>query len=89
MVVDETKASFVSERAAWATLHAAGYVVIYENPSLRMEERLELRVAAGDYFFDLTDLDLPLGDAEAVGQILALAESLRIPVETNNPWKVV
>ncbi len=88
MVVDEKKASFVSKKMAWATLHTAGFVVIYQNPSLGMEERLELKAAAGDHFFDLADLNLPLGDAEAVGQVVALADTLRIPAGARNPWKV-
>jgi hypothetical protein len=88
MVVDGKKASFISARTAWATLHAAGFVVIYENPSLGTEERLELRTAAGDHYFDLAQLNLAAGDPEAVQQVLYLAESLRIPGGSRNPWKV-
>jgi bifunctional enzyme CysN/CysC/sulfate adenylyltransferase subunit 1 len=74
----EKKASFISTKTAWATLHAAGFVVLYQNPSPGIDERADLRAAAGDHFFDLAELDL-LGATEAVGQVLALAETLRIP----------
>jgi sulfate adenylyltransferase large subunit len=76
--VDE-HSSFSSAKTDWAALHDAGFVVIYRNPSLGAEERLDLRSAAGDHFFDLEELELPSGDAEAVERILALAEALRIP----------
>jgi sulfate adenylyltransferase large subunit len=80
--------SFSSARDAWAALHAAGYVVIYSNPSLSAEERLHLQSAASDHFFDLADLELPAGDAEAVERILALAEPLRIPPQSEQLGKV-
>jgi sulfate adenylyltransferase subunit 1 len=73
----------------WAALHAAGYVVIYHNPSLDPDERLQLKAAAGEHFFDLAELDLPVGDAEAVEYVLTLAASLRMPREPGNPWKVI
>jgi sulfate adenylyltransferase subunit 1 len=78
MAVEETS-SFSSVRNTWAALHAAGFVVIYHNPSPGAEERLALRSAAGDHFFDLEELELPASDAEAVERILALVEPLRIP----------
>jgi hypothetical protein len=81
MTVEENS-SFSSERNAWAALHAAGFVVIYHNPSLGAEERMDLRSAAGDYFFDLATVELPAGDAEAVERILALVEPLRIPPQS-------
>ena len=69
-------------------LHAAGFVVIYQNPSLGAEERLELKTVAGDRFFDLAELKLLAGDADALEHILALAETLRFPAEDENPGKV-
>jgi hypothetical protein len=74
----EKKASSISTKMVWATLHAAGFVVLYQNPSLGIDERADLRAAAGDHFFDIAELDL-LSATEAVGQVLALAETLRIP----------
>jgi len=74
--------SLFSTKAAWTALHAAGFVVLYHNPSLGTEERLELRAAAGNRFFDVAELKLPAGDAEAVEQILSLAASLRISPDT-------
>jgi sulfate adenylyltransferase subunit 1 len=71
--------SFSSARDAWTAFHSAGFVVIYHNPSLSAEERLDLQSAAGGHFFDLADLELPAGDTEAVERILALVEPLRIP----------
>ncbi len=72
-----------------AALHAAGFVVIYHNPSLDPDERSLLKAAAGEHFFDLAELDLPAGEAEAVEYVLTLAVSLRIPREPGNPWKAV
>src|SRR4029077_5205678 len=44
IVVDASKASFLSARDSWAILYATGFVVIYANPSLEPE----LRTMAGD-----------------------------------------
>jgi bifunctional enzyme CysN/CysC/sulfate adenylyltransferase subunit 1 len=85
----EKKASFISTKAAWVTLHAAGFVVLYQNPSPGIDERADLRAVAEAHFFDLADLDLLRGGAEAVGQVLALAETLRIPAAAKNPRKAV
>jgi hypothetical protein len=82
----EENSFFSSSRNTWAALHAAGFVVIYNNPSLGTEERLQLR-NVGDHFFDLSELELPAGDAEAVERMLALVQSLRIPIRATNPGK--
>ncbi|HWY06855.1 MAG TPA: sulfate adenylyltransferase subunit CysN [Candidatus Acidoferrales bacterium] len=79
VITIEENSSFSSTRNTWAALHAAGFVVIYHNASLGAEGRLDLLSAAGDHFFDLEDLELPVGDAEAVDRILAAVEPLRIP----------
>jgi hypothetical protein len=63
----------------WPALHAAGFVVMYHNPSLAPDESSHLKAAAGENFFDLAELELPVGDEEAVERLLSLAESLRIP----------
>jgi sulfate adenylyltransferase subunit 1 len=89
MTVDGKASSFLSARAACTALLAAGLVVIYDNPSPEVEERIELRAAAGDHFFDLAKLSLPSVDAEAIARVLAEAERLRIPVGAENEWKVV
>jgi sulfate adenylyltransferase subunit 1 len=88
MVVGAANASFLPTRAAWSTLHAAGFVVVYHNPSLGPEERLELKAAAGDRFFDLAELKLPAGDAETLEHILAFAKTLRFRAEDENPGEV-
>jgi len=85
----EKKASFISTKTAWATLHAAGFVVLYQNPSPGIDERGDLQAAAGDHFFDLAEVDLLRGDAAVVERVLALAETLRIPAATENPRKAV
>jgi len=77
IVVDENPAT-PSARNLWKTLHSAGFVVIYHNPSLGPEERMALQSAACDNFFDLSDPELPAGDAEAVEHILASVARLRI-----------
>ena len=80
---------FSSAKNAWAVLHAAGFVVIYRNPSLSAEERLDLQSAAGDHFFDLADMELPAASAEAVERILALVGPLRTPPQPGKLGKVL
>ena len=70
-------------------LLAAGFVVIYQNPAIAVEQRAELRAAASGHFFDLAKLELPEQDAQAVARVLVLAESLRIPENAGNDGKVV
>jgi sulfate adenylyltransferase subunit 1 len=82
----EENSSFSSTRNILTALHTAGFVVIYHNPSLPAEERLDLQSVAGDHFFDLEMLDLPSVDAEAVERILALVEPLRISPQPEN-WE--
>jgi sulfate adenylyltransferase subunit 1 (EFTu-like GTPase family) len=77
IVVDASKASFLSARDSLAILYATGFVVIYANPSVDREERLELEAVAGSRYFDLDTLTLATEDADAVRQVLLLAESLR------------
>jgi sulfate adenylyltransferase subunit 1 len=89
MVVGEESGSFVPARTAWFTLYSAGFVVLYQNPSLGPEERVELKTVAGDRFFDLAELKLPAVDAEALEHILALGKRLRFPAEAGNPGKGV
>jgi hypothetical protein len=69
-------------------LRAAGFVVIYQNSSLGAEERLELKAAAGDRFFDLAELKLVSGDADALERILAFARTVRIRAEDESAGKV-
>ena len=38
----EKQASFLSTKTIWATLHAAGFVVLYQNPSPGIDERSRL-----------------------------------------------
>jgi hypothetical protein len=89
MLIDQTEALFASARAAWAALHAAGFVVIYQHSQLELEQRSQLRAAAGEHFFDLAEMNLPAGDAEALEHVLSLAKSLRISGEDRNPGKVI
>jgi hypothetical protein len=63
-------------------------VVIYQNSSLGAEERLELKTAAGDRFFDLADLRLVSGDGDALERMLAFARTLRIRAEDETTGKV-
>jgi sulfate adenylyltransferase subunit 1 len=88
MVASEETGSLVSVKTAWSTLRAAGFVVIYPNSSLAPEERLELKAAAVDRFFDLAELKPVSGGADALEHILAFARTLRIRAEDENPGKV-
>jgi len=77
MLVEENPSDARTKNTC-AALYAAGYVLVYHNPSLGSDERSQLKAAAGEHFFDLAELDLPAGDAEAVQYVLTLAASLRI-----------
>jgi len=77
MLVEENPSDARTKNTC-AALCAAGYVLVYHNPSLGSDERSQLKAAAGEHFFDLAELDLPAGDAEAVQYVLTLAASLRI-----------
>jgi sulfate adenylyltransferase subunit 1 len=88
MVAGEETDSLASAKTAWSTLRAAGFLVIYQNSSLGAEERLELKTAAGDRCFDLAELKLVSGDADALERILAFARTLRIRAEDETPGKV-
>ena len=79
ILIGEAEPLRVSPRTAWAVLHTAGFVVVYQRLKLGEEEKLELKVAAGDRFFDLAELDASLSDPEAVARVRSFAESLRIP----------
>lgn len=89
MLIDKNEARSASARAAWAALHAAGFVVVYHNPKLGSEERAELRAAAGDRFFDLAEIKLLAGDAGTLEHVLSFTKSLRISGEDGNPGKVI
>jgi sulfate adenylyltransferase subunit 1 len=88
MAIDENEAPLTPARAAWATLYAAGFVVVYQNSQLGLEGRLQLRAHARDRFFDLSEMNLPAGDAEVLEHVLILAKSLRISDGDGNPGKV-
>ena len=82
IVVDARETSLLSARDSWALLYATGFVVIYANPSLDAEERVELETVAGNRYFDLDQLNLAAEDADATRQVLRLAESLRTTNES-------
>jgi len=88
MVAGEETSSLASAKTAWSAWRAAGFVVIYQNSSWGADERLELKTAAGDRFFDLADLQLLSGDADALERMLAFARTLRIRAEDETTGKV-
>jgi sulfate adenylyltransferase large subunit len=87
MVAGEETGPLASAKSAWSTLHATGFVVVYQTSSLEAEERLELKAAAGDRFFDLAELKLVSGGAEALEHALAFAKTLRIGAEDETPGR--
>ena len=89
IVVGGESDAAIPPQVAWSALYAAGFVVIYQNASLGPDERLEMKEAAGERFFDLAESELPLGDAEAVAYVLALTNTLRVSAGTGNHGKVV
>ena len=88
MVAGEETSSLASAKTAWSAWRTAGFVVIYQNSSWGADERLELKTAAGDRFFDLADLQLLSGDADALERMLAFARTLRIRAEDETTGKV-
>jgi sulfate adenylyltransferase subunit 1 len=87
IVVDANATSLLPAKNSWSVMYATGFVVIYANPSLEAEERVELKTLAGSRYFDLDTLDLATEDANAVQQVLLLAESLRIANEKQGARK--
>jgi hypothetical protein len=83
-VVGESE-SLSLRRGAWSALHAAGFVVLYQDSSIDSEERSELKAIAGDRFFDLRELALPTGKADVVAYVRDLAKTLRLRPEGENP----
>jgi sulfate adenylyltransferase large subunit len=81
IVVDASEGPLLAAKDSWSVLYAAGFMVIYATPSLRIEEQIKLNAVAGPRYFDLDALSLPADDADAAQQVLALAESLRIANE--------
>ena len=66
----------------------AGFVVIYNNSSLATEERAKLRSTANENLFELAEMNLPTGDAEAVERVVRLIERLRISPQQGQPERV-
>jgi bifunctional enzyme CysN/CysC/sulfate adenylyltransferase subunit 1 len=81
IVVDASEDPLLAARDFWSALYAAGFMVVYANPSLGLGERAELEAVAGSRYFDLDALNLPADDPDAAQQVLVLAESLRIANE--------
>jgi sulfate adenylyltransferase large subunit len=76
----------VEENAAISSaLHAAGFVVIYHNASLKDKELAELRNSADTHFFDLGELELPEGQEEALERVMLLLEALRVSQHAAHP----
>ncbi|HTV58848.1 MAG TPA: sulfate adenylyltransferase subunit CysN [Verrucomicrobiae bacterium] len=89
VVVDGERSLFDSSKTAGAALYAAGFVVICRNLALDSGDKLELKSVAGDRFFDLSELNMPAGDAEALNGVLDLAKSLRFPAGDKNSEEAV
>jgi hypothetical protein len=85
----EKSASSHAPKAAWNALYSAGFLVIYWNPTLGIEEKLDLKATAGDSLFDLAEMNLPDGDAKGVERARTLAESLRIAPGTGRAGSAV
>ena len=81
IAVYASEAQFLAAKDFSSVLYAAGFMVVYANPSLGLEERAELEAGADGRYFDLDALSLPANDADAAQQVLALAEPLRIANE--------
>jgi hypothetical protein len=81
IVVDASDGPALSARGSWSVLYAAGFAVIYADPSLEPEERVDLEAVAVGRYFDLDALNLPADDIDAAQHVLTLAESLRIANE--------
>jgi hypothetical protein len=61
----------------YAALESAGLVVIYSCAALPPEVKRKLGALAADRYFDLSALQLPVEEVEAVRRVLALLQPLR------------
>ncbi|MBS1840103.1 MAG: sulfate adenylyltransferase subunit CysN [Acidobacteria bacterium] len=87
-IVIDGNAGYLPAKAAWNSLYSAGFVVIYLKSSLETQERVELRSAAKERFFDLAEAELPAEDADGIERVVAWAQSLRMPPQPERTEKV-
>ena len=73
----------------YAAFASAGLVVIYSCAALSPGEKRKLGALAVDGYFDLSALQLPAEEVDAARKILALLQSLRVPVDDGNPGTVI
>jgi sulfate adenylyltransferase large subunit len=65
-----------------------GLVVIYFCDALTAESKHKLGVLAANHFFDISALQLPAGDSEAVRKILSVLHPLRTAAEYKHQDKI-
>jgi sulfate adenylyltransferase subunit 1 len=70
-----------------ATLQSAGLVVIYSCAALPPETKRKLGPLASDRFFDVSALQLPAKESEAVQKLVSLLQSLRTLADGKNQDK--
>ena len=72
----------------YAAFASAGLVVIYSCAALAPEAKRKLGELAADHYFDLSALQLPAEEIDAVRKVLALLQLLRVVVEDKNSGKI-
>ncbi len=72
----------------YAALESAGLVVIYSCAALPPEAKRKLGALAADRYFDLSALQLPVEEVEAVRRVLALLQPLRGVADAGNQGKI-
>jgi bifunctional enzyme CysN/CysC/sulfate adenylyltransferase subunit 1 len=69
----------------YAAFESAGLVVIYSSEPISPVAKSNLAAIAAKRFFDLSNMQLPVAEAEAVGKVLTLVQPLRSAKDDDAP----
>jgi hypothetical protein len=72
----------------YPALESAGLVVIYSCSTLAPEAKRKIRALAADRYFDVSTLQLPAEDIDAVRKVLTLLQPLRDVVGGGSQGKI-
>jgi hypothetical protein len=83
---DDVSASVLVSQ--FAVFESAGFLVIYSCAVLAPEAKRKLAARASDRFFDLSTLELPNEEREAMQKLLSVLHQLRALVDYKNQDKI-
>jgi hypothetical protein len=69
----------------YTAFESAGLVVIYSTETISPAAKSTLAAVAAKRFFDLSDMQLPSAESDAVGKVLTIVQSLRSTKDDNEP----